>query len=100
MQRNVLSSAIMALSVASAVYLVHGQTTPSDLPAIGDANAAWRDATKSVDARARDLLARLTLEEKISLVHADGTFSTPGLPRFGIGKLWMSDGPQGVREEI
>src|SRR5262249_42207919 len=51
-------------------------------------------------ARARDLLARLTLEEKISLVHADGTFSTAGLPRFGIGKLWMSDGPQGVREEI
>ena len=34
------------------------------------------------------------------MVHGDGTFTTPGLPRFNIPKLWMSDGPQGVREEM
>ena len=67
---------------------------------IGDASAVWRDAAKTPDERARDLLARLTLQEKISLVHGDGTFTTPGLPRFNIPKLWMSDGPQGVREEM
>lgn len=78
------------------------QTEPgtASLPAVGDASAAWRDSSKPIDERARDLLARLTLEEKISLVHADTTFSTPGLPRFGIPKMWTSDGPQGVRQEI
>jgi beta-glucosidase len=67
---------------------------------IGDASAVWRDASKTPDERARDLLARLTLQEKVSLLHGDGTFTTPGLPRFNIPKLWMSDGPQGVREEM
>jgi beta-glucosidase len=61
---------------------------------------AWQDSSKTPDERARDILSRLTLEEKVSLLHADGTFTTPGLPRFNIPKLWMSDGPQGVREEL
>ncbi len=74
--------------------------TPAPLPDIGGPDAVWRDSTKAPDQRARDLLPRLTLQEKISLVHADGTFTTPGLPRFNIPKLWTSDGPQGVREEI
>jgi beta-glucosidase len=88
---------LLAMAAAKAV----AQTAPAaDAPAVGDASAAWRNPSLSPDARARDLLPRLTLEEKISLLHADGTFTSPGLPRFDIGKLWMSDGPQGVREEI
>jgi beta-glucosidase len=64
------------------------------------ASDVWRDVSVTPDLRARDLLGRLTLEEKIALLHADTTFTTPGVPRFGVPKLWMSDGPQGVREEI
>jgi beta-glucosidase len=75
-------------------------TPASPAPDIGGPDALWRDKSKTPDQRARDVLPRLTLQEKISLVHADGTFTSPGLPRFGTGKLWMSDGPNGVREEI
>lgn len=50
--------------------------------------------------RLDELLARLTLEEKIALLHGDAKFSTAGVPRLGLPKLWMSDGPHGVREEI
>jgi beta-glucosidase len=93
-----IAGGLLAMAVAKAV----AQTAPATAtpPAAGDASAAWRNASLSPDVRAKDLLPRLTLDEKISLLHADGTFTSAGLPRFGIGKLWMSDGPQGVREEI
>jgi beta-glucosidase len=60
----------------------------------------YLDAQQPVEARINDLLPRLTLEEKISLVHADSNFTTAGVPRLGIPKLWMDDGPLGVREEV
>lgn len=89
---------LIALSIC--LWLGGAAMAQTNPPPIGDASAPWRNVSQSPDARARDLLPRLTLQEKISLLHADGTFSTPGLPRFNIPKLWMSDGPQGVREEI
>jgi beta-glucosidase len=60
----------------------------------------YLDASLTIDARIDDLLVRLTLEEKIGLVHANGKFSAGGVPRLGIPELWTADGPQGVREEI
>lgn len=48
--------------------------------------------------RAADLVGRMTLEEKISLVsgYNDG-FHTAPVPRLGIPEVRMADGPQGVR---
>ena len=60
----------------------------------------YLDASKSIEARIDDLLPRLTLEEKVSMVHAESTFSTAGVPRLGIPDLWMDDGPLGVRAEV
>ena len=57
------------------------------------------DNTKPIEARVEDLLSRLTLEEKVSLVHANDNFSTAGVPRLGIPETQMDDGPLGVREE-
>jgi beta-glucosidase len=58
------------------------------------------DDKQPIEARINDLLPRLTLEEKVSLVHANSNFSTAGVPRLGIPALWMDDGPLGVREEV
>jgi beta-glucosidase len=70
---------------------------PTPAPA---AQPLYLDASQPVDARVDDLLKRLTTEEKVSLLHADGTFSTAAIPRLGLPERWMLDGPNGVREEI
>ena len=56
--------------------------------------------SESVEAEVERLLGELTLEEKVSLCHANGKFTIAGVPRLGIKEMWMSDGPHGVREEI
>ena len=47
-----------------------------------------------------DILSRMTLDEKIAIIHAQSKFSSPGVPRLGIPGLWCSDGPHGVRAEV
>jgi beta-glucosidase len=60
----------------------------------------YLDTSLAVEARIDDLMARLTLEEKIGLVHANGLFRSGGVERLGLPSLWTDDGPQGVREEV
>lgn len=48
----------------------------------------------------KKLLAELTLEEKIRMVHGVGLFRTGAVERLGIPSLYMSDGPMGVRAEF
>lgn len=48
----------------------------------------------------REIIAQLTLEEKIGMIHGDGLFRTKGVQRLGIPPLKMSDGPMGVRAEF
>ncbi|HAM98842.1 MAG TPA: glycosyl hydrolase [Marinilabiliales bacterium] len=45
------------------------------------------------------LIQRMTLEEKIGMIHASSAFTSGGVPRLGIPELIMSDGPHGVRFE-
>lgn len=60
----------------------------------------YRDAAQPLETRVEDLLSRLTLEEKIAIVHADSKFSTAAIPRLGIPRRWFSDSTHGVREDI
>ncbi len=47
-----------------------------------------------------NLMSQLTLEEKVSMVHANSKFSNSGVERLNIPEWKLSDGPHGVREEI
>lgn len=46
------------------------------------------------------LIAQMTLEEKIGMLHGNSMFTTGGVERLGVPELKMADGPLGVREEI
>lgn len=47
-----------------------------------------------------ELLAQMTLDEKLGLVHADSKFTIGAVERLGVHEMVMSDGPHGVRYEI
>ena len=55
---------------------------------------------KAYSFRAKELISKMTLAEKIGMVHGAHLFQTAGVPRLGIPPLTMSDGPMGVRQNF
>lgn len=60
----------------------------------------YLDDTKPIEVRVEDALKRMTLDEKIAVIHAQSKFSSPGVKRLGIPEFWTDDGPHGVRPDV
>lgn len=60
----------------------------------------YLDPTQPLESRIDDAISRMTLKEKISIIHAQSKFSSPGVQRLGIPELWTTDGPHGIRPEV
>ena len=60
----------------------------------------YLDETKDIEVRVEDALRRMTLDEKIRVIHAQSKFSSAGVPRLGFPDFWTDDGPHGVRPDV
>lgn len=82
------------LSVSALALLAFSSCTPKqNIP-------VYMDESRALDERVADALSRMTLEEKVSILHAQSKFSSHGVPRLGIPELWCTDGPHGIRPEV
>ena len=61
---------------------------------------AYLDETLPIEQRVDDALRRMTLDEKIAVIHAQSKFSSPGVKRLGLPDFWTDDGPHGVRPDV
>ena len=82
--------------ILTAALLTIGMTTAATAQTL----PAYLDETKPVEERIDDALSRMTLHEKIAVIHAQSKFSSPGVKRLGFPDLWTDDGPHGVRPDV
>lgn len=83
--KHILTSCLLAMCAMTA----SAQQTP-----------VYLDDTKPIEQRIDDALARMTLQEKIRVIHAQSKFSSAGIPRLGFPDFWTDDGPHGVRPDV
>ena len=72
----------------------------SSIPLQAQHIPVYLDENKGIEQRIDDALARMTLDEKIAVIHAQSKFSSPGVKRLGFPDLWTDDGPHGVRPDV
>ena len=78
---------IFAASLAiMAIGCVQNGTSPQDRLTVND-----RKINK--------IIAQMTLEEKVEMLHSKTNMSSEGVPRLGIQDIKYTDGPFGIREE-
>ena len=62
-------------------------------------NESLQDRLTVNDGKINEIIAQMTLEEKVEMLHSKTNMSSEGVPRLGIQDIKYTDGPFGIREE-
>ncbi len=100
LRRSPIALALVLLGLGTVCGTLRAQNQPPKDAPVQEPPPLYLDTNQPIDKRVEDLLGRMTLEEKISQIHGNSMFTTPAIPRLGIPVRWLTDGPQGVREDV
>jgi beta-glucosidase len=89
-----VAAVALALVILVAVAVVAGPRPQSQEEPAG---SLYKDTKQPVEERVQDLLGRMTVEEKVSLLSGANWMETVAIQRLGIPSIKMADGPAGVR---
>ncbi|AHJ97043.1 glycoside hydrolase family 3 C-terminal domain-containing protein [Hymenobacter swuensis] len=95
--RAALLAALLYATAPAAFAQTKPATTQPKSTAASSANR--QQLLLANEAKIDQLLKKLTLEEKIAMIHANSSFTSGGVKRLGIPEITTSDGPHGVRPE-
>ena len=93
MKNKILLKSLAGLCALAAVAC-------GDRPGPQGSVAVYLDESQPIEKRVEDALSRMTLEEKVAILHAQSKFSSAGVPRLDIPEVWCTDGPHGIRPEV
>jgi beta-glucosidase len=86
-------ASVWALFFAAMFAVLTGSAAPKPAPS----NAPYRNPRLSPEERTADLMKRMTLEEKATMLSGSGWTESAPVPHLGIPAIKMTDGPMGVR---
>jgi len=84
---RLVKNALMILMLVCAMQMSHAQQTR-------------KSALLSFDSKINGIITKMTLEEKIAMLHGKYMFTSAGVERLGIADMVYADGPFGIREEL
>lgn len=61
--------------------------------------SAQNNTEAALQVKINGIIKKMTLEEKVAMLHGSATFYSAGVPRLGIPEVSYDDGPLGVRRE-
>ena len=92
MKRNLLLTALIGAGV-----LICG--CKSD-PTLSRDKKSYDDPLLKNEKQISAIIGKMTLEEKIAMLHGKHYFTSEGVPSQGIAEMNYADGPFGIREEM
>lgn len=98
--RKIFTDNIQLVSILPAIVLSFLLFSACNKPAPTAAVSEKYKIQEHYEPLIDSLIAQMTLDEKVGMLHGTGMFVSGGVERLGIPEFHYTDGPNGVREEL